>query len=135
MNINTIMDKNNGSLIYAKDHMIIKKVRDEKSGINYIVLYATLDNNYTLYIRNPISSIEESVRISNNLLVLIGGIVILVAGIIASFISKKFTKPILELNNIANKMAKLDFSQKYRINDTEDEINELGKCINTMSDK
>ena len=135
MNINTIMDKNNGSLIYAKDHMIIKKVRDEKSGINYIVLYATLDNNYTLYIRNPISSIEESVRISNNLLVLIGGIVILVAGIIASFISKKFTKPILELNNIANKMAKLDFSQKYRINDTEDEINELGKSINTMSDK
>ena len=32
-------------------------------------------------------------------------------------------------------MAKLDFSQKYRIKDTEDEINELGKSINTMSDK
>lgn len=32
-------------------------------------------------------------------------------------------------------MAKLDFSQKYRIKDTEDEINDLGKSINTMSDK
>ena len=32
-------------------------------------------------------------------------------------------------------MAKLDFSQKYRIVDTDDEINELGKNINTMSDK
>ena len=130
-----MLDKNNGSLIYAKDHMVIKKMRDEKSGIHYIVLFATLENNYNLYIRIPISAIEESVRISNNLLILIGGIVILVSGILASFISKKFTKPILELNNIANKMSKLDFSQKYRINDTEDEINELGKSINTMSDK
>ena len=32
-------------------------------------------------------------------------------------------------------MARLDFSQKYRIADTDDEINELGKNINTMSDK
>ena len=32
-------------------------------------------------------------------------------------------------------MAKLDFSQKYRIKDTNDEINELGKNINTMSNK
>lgn len=129
------MDKNNGSLIYTKDSMIIKKMRDEKSGIHYIVLFATLENDYNLYIRIPISAIEESVRISNNLLILIGGIVIIISGILASFISKKFTKPILELNNIANKMAKLDFSQKYRINGTEDEINELGRSINTMSDK
>ena len=32
-------------------------------------------------------------------------------------------------------MAKLDFSQKYRISDTDDEINELGKNMNTVSDK
>ena len=32
-------------------------------------------------------------------------------------------------------MAKLDFEQKYRINDSDDEINELGRNINTMSDK
>ena len=49
--------------------------------------------------------------------------------------SKKFTDPILQLNDIANKMSKLDFSQKYRITDTENEINELGISINTMSDK
>ena len=66
---------------------------------------------------------------------MIGGITLVVAGIIASFISRKFTNPILQLNDIANKMAKLDFSKKYRITDTEDEINELGRSINTMSDK
>ena len=124
-----------GDVVYAKDKMLIKKVEDERTKINYVVLFATLDNGYNLYIRIPISAIQESVRISNNLLIFIGGIVICISGIIASFISKKFTEPILELNNIANKMAKLDFSQKYRIKDTEDEINDLGKSINTMSDK
>ena len=32
-------------------------------------------------------------------------------------------------------MSKLDFSQKYRITDADDEINNLGKSINIMSDK
>ncbi len=137
INISNIFNRDNdsGNIIYAREKMIIKKLQDEKSKINYVVLFATLDNNYNLYIRIPISAIEESVKISNNLLLFIGGIVILISGIIASFISRKFTEPILELNNIANKMAKLDFSQKYRIKDTEDEINDLGKSINTMSDK
>ena len=135
INIGAVMNKNIGQIVYSKDNMIIKKMKDEKSGLNYIVLFGVLDNGFKLYIRIPISAIQESVRISNNLLIFIGGIVILISGILASMVSKKFTKPILELNNIANKMSKLDFSQKYRINDTEDEINELGRSINIMSDK
>lgn len=137
INISNVMGNKDiiGDIVYAKDKMLIKKVEDERTKIKYIVLFATLDNNYNLYIRMPISVIQESVKISNNLLIFIGGIVIIISSIIASFISRKFTEPILELNNIANKMARLDFSQKYRIKDTEDEINELGKSINTMSDK
>ena len=98
-------------------------------------LTGILDNGYVLYIRMPISPIKESVKISNTLLLMIGGVTLAVAGVVASFISKKFTNPILQLNDIANKMAKLDFSPKYRVTDTEDEINELGRSINTMSDK
>ena len=98
-------------------------------------LTGILDNGYVLYIRMPISPIKESVKISNTLLLMIGGVTLAVAGVVASFISKKSTNPILQLNDIANKMAKLDFSQKYRVTDTEDEINELGRSINTMSDK
>ena len=53
----------------------------------------------------------------------------------ALFISRKFTAPILELNDIAKKMSNLDFSQKYEPKDTDDEINTLGTSINAMSDK
>lgn len=122
-------------ILYSDENMDVRKIRERKSGITYILLSAVLDNGYSLYIRIPIAPIQESVKISNNFLLLIGGITILAAGIFASFISKKFTEPILELNGIAKKMAKLDFSQKYRITDTEDEINTLGKSINSMSDK
>ena len=50
------------------------------------------------------------------------------------FTTEKFTKPIEELNDIANRMTKLDFSRKYRIQDNDDEINELGRSINKLSD-
>lgn len=126
-NINTQNDK--------KNNLNIKITTDETNNINYMFLTGILDNGYVLYIRMPISPIKESVKISNTLLLMIGGVTLAVAGVVASFISKKFTNPILQLNDIANKIAKLDFSQKYRVTDTEDEINELGRSINTMSDK
>ncbi len=123
------------NILYKSDKIVIKRVEDIGNGLTFILFNATLDNGYLLYIRMPISSIEESVAISNKFLYLIGGFTIIIGGIVVSFISKKFTMPILELNDIAKKMSNLDFSHKYRTNDVDDEINNLGKSINTMSDK
>ena len=125
---------NNNSVIYSDNNIKISRVKD-KYNANYILLSGSLDNGYNLYISIPAVPIEESVQISNKALILIGIIILLISGFIASYISKKFTAPILELNEITDKMAKLDFSKKYRIVDADDEINELGKNINTMSDK
>ena len=125
----------NNRIIYKNEKFEIRRIVDEKNGMNYMFLSATLDNGNILYIRIQVASIQESVEISNRLLILIGGVSIVIASILASFISRKFTRPILELNDIAKKMSKLDFSKKYRIDDTDDEINNLGKSINTMSDK
>ncbi len=129
------INSNDGELVEKGDTFIIKKLKDSKNQITYILLSATLDNGYLLYIRIPITSIEESVKISNNFLYLMAGFTILIAAVIVSFVSRKFTAPILELNSIAKKMSNLDFSHKYRITDTDDEINNLGKSINSMSDK
>ena len=123
------------SILYRNDKIIVRKIQDNKNGLNYILLSGKLDNGYALYIRIPVSSITESVRISNKFFYLLGGVAIIIGGIVVLFISKKFSKPIIELNEIAEKMTKLDFSQKYRITDTDDEINELGKNMNTVSNK
>ena len=139
--IDQLMDNESASsqdqtnIIYKDRDIIIRKVVSSNSSMNYILLSGNLVNDYKLYIRIPIAPIEESVRISNNVLIFIGCITIIISGIIASVISKKFTDPILELNSITNKMARLDFSQKYVTKDVDDEINDLGKNINTMSNK
>ena len=105
-----LLERQKQKLLYSDEDMTIKKIIT--GGLNCILLSGELDNGYKIYIQIPISAIEESVRISNNLLLIIGTIAIIIAGIAASYVSKKFTNPILELNDITNKMAKLDFSQK-----------------------
>ena len=128
-----IFESDRNQIIYSQNEYVIKKI--VTGGFNSILLAGTLDNGYKVYIQIPISAIEESVRISNNLLLIIGSIAILVAAIAASYVSKRFTEPIRELNGIANQMSKLDFSQKYETDGSGDEIDELGKSINVMSDK
>ncbi len=46
---------------------------------------------------------RKSVKISNNFLYLMAGFAILIAAVIVSYVSRKFTDPILELNDIAKK--------------------------------
>ena len=125
----------NNTILYSDNNIEIRKINDQYNSISYILLSGQLDNGYKLYISIPAIPIEESVKISNQTLILIGIIILVISGFIASYISKKFTAPIVELNDITDKMARLDFSKKYRTADTDDEINELGKNINTMSDK
>ena len=134
--INDILDKaNDGKEIESNDNFKIKQQRDTKNGLSYMMLSGKLENGYFLYIRIPLNSIKDSVSISNNFLLMMAGFTVLIASIMVTIVSRKFTEPILELNNIAKKMSNLDFSQKYQVTNAKDEINDLGRSINTMSDK
>ena len=133
--IGTSDNQRTKEILVSQDNYTIRLQKDFKNGLNYIMLSGVLDNGYNVFIRVPMTSIQDSVDISNNFLILMAGFTILIAAVIVSIISKKFTEPILELNKIAKNMANLDFSHKYRVNDVDDEINDLGKSINLMSDK
>ena len=119
----------------TNDKFTIDLQKDFKNGLNYVMLSGILDNGYHVFIRVPVTAIQDSVSISNKFLILMAGVMLLISAVMLSFISKKFTEPILELNKIAKNMSNLDFSHKYKIKDVDDEINNLGKSINTMSDK
>ena len=133
----TSMEKytNAKNMIYAKENVQIRTVQDDKTASKIILLTAQLDNGYKLYVRLSIASIQDSVKISNNFLLIIGSVTIILGGIVVLIISNKYTKPILELNNIARRMANLDFSKKYIETGADDEINNLGKSINIVSGK
>ena len=124
----------NTNLLFSDDNVEIKRTIDRQTDLSFILLSATLDNGYQLYIRVAVEPIQENVKVANRLLIFIGFITIFVSAFVSLAISKKFTAPIEELNKITSKISELDFSHKYRITDSEDEINNLGKNINTMSE-
>lgn len=126
---------NKTDIMYSKEDVSIRKIVSKNNGFYYILLDSVLENGNKLYIRTPVETIKESVSISNRFIYVLGFAAIILGGIAIMFITERFTKPIEELNDIANEMAKLNFKRKYRINDSEDEIDELGKSINTLSDK
>ena len=120
--------------IYKKDNIEVKEIKTSPIN-NYLILRSLLSNGYTLYIKIPVISIDESIKMSNITLMIIGFVIVLVSGIVSLIVSKKFTEPIIKMNKITRKMAKLDFSEKYSITGSDDEINILGKSINEMSEK
>ena len=128
-------EKNQLDVIEKNEKFTISKYKDSKNGIDYIMLVASLDNSYHLYIRMPVTAIDESVKISNEFLYIIAIFVIIIGGTVLSVVSQRFSEPIVELNQIAQKMANLDFSQKYKSAYANDEIDMLGNSINVLSEK
>jgi len=110
----------------------IKIFSDNKLNSDFMMLCGRLNPSYIIFIRTPLESIRESVNISNSFLLLVGSICIIISSLITFIISKAFTKPIKELNEIALSMSNLDFSKKYIVN-TNDEIGTLGESINKLS--
>lgn len=124
-----------GDILFSTSDITISREQDRQYGLHFIMLAGNISENVKVYIRMPVTPIQDSVQISNQFLLILGFATMIIGGIAISVITERFTKPIEELNDIANGMANLDFSKKYRIQDNEDEINELGRSINTLSDK
>ena len=125
----------NTEVLKKNEKYTISKYKDKKTNISYIMIVANLDNNYKLYIKMPVTPIEESVKISNEFLSIIAIFVILIGGTVLSIVSRRFSEPIVQLNEIAKNMSKLNFKQKYKESNNNDEIDMLGKSINLLSTK
>lgn len=113
-------------------------IKEERLNTSFLFLVVRLNNLDYLWLETPIYEIEESAAIANQFSLLTGMLTLLIGSIAAYLYSKKFTGPILELNGIARRIAKLDFSRKYKMDmnsEAGDELGELGKSINFLSDE
>lgn len=115
------------------DHTIYK-VFESRINSHNIELVGELETGQNIFIRSNFESIKESAEISNNFLAYVGGGAIIFGIVVMLIVSKRFSKPILELASIADRMSKLDFDVKYDVS-TSDEIGQLGESINILSDK
>ncbi len=124
--------KNNRSLLDNKDVFAI--TQDSRLNINFLNLFTRLNNGDYLLLSTPLLAIQESAAIANRFFLFSGLFTIIIGLIPAYFVARRFTRPIVSLNSIAQKMSKLDFSEKYQLAG-DDEIGELGKSINSLSDQ
>ncbi len=105
---------------------------DSTVDTDYMDVFGTLDCGYNCIVRVALESIDEAANIANRFMCIIGMIMIAIAVLAAYFMSKRFTKPITELSDIAKRMSNLDFDVKYKVT-TEDEIGDLGHSMNSLS--
>lgn len=113
---------------------VVEMQLDQMLRIDFMVLERQLQSGDVLIIRQPLAPIAESVVAAAQFMSLTGLLTLLAGCVGAFFFSQRFTQPILELKQIAQSMAKLDFAQKCKVN-RDDELGELGNSINHLSDQ
>lgn len=101
-------------------------------GNEYLEMYGRLNTGISFIMRTPVESIKESAKIANRFFIYVGIFGTLSGGLIIWFVSRKITKPILELNYISERMVHLDFEAKYH-GKARNEIDLLGENINELS--
>lgn len=105
---------------------------DRDLKIDFLALVTGLSNGDNLSIRVPLLSIRESVSIANNFIIFTGILTLLLGSIWAFIFSRRFTRPIRELNSVTRDIAKFNFDKKCEVVG-EDEIGQLGQSINYLS--
>lgn len=126
--------KNSGrKLIRARDEYNVFKVYDKRIGTNYLELFGELDNHSFVYLRTNTQNMRESITIFNQFIMYTGFGVVLMGILAMIFFGNNFTKPIMQITDIAKRMSELDFDVKYPVT-TRDEIGVLGSSINVLSE-
>ncbi len=77
-------------------------------------------------------SIQESIAIFNTFTIMIGFVFMILSGLAVYLFSYRFTNPILQMNEVTQDLANLNFHKRVEMT-SNDELGDLGQSINKMS--
>lgn len=129
--IEQIILDNKKKLLKNFIYYIDEKNDDEKSKLVFV---SQMSNGKLIILKKPIKSISQSVSIANQFYMISGAIVICIGSICVLIFSKKMTKPIVEMSDIAENISNLNFEKRIEVQ-SKDEIGKLGESINKISEK
>lgn len=91
------------------------------------------DGLYLYYILTvSFQSIHESIAIFNTFTIMVGFIFMVISGIVVYLFSYRFTNPIMQMNEVTQDLANLNFDKRVEMT-SNDELGDLGLSINKMS--
>ncbi len=128
----------------ARKLKVIQKLDTTKDGmffigkeisndIEYLVYQSTLDTGNTVNVYAQLNIIQSNAEYTSDIirvLICLVGISLMVAFFIYAWL---FTRPLIEMNDVTKRMAKMDFSKKCVTKST-NELGQLADSINSMSD-
>ena len=98
----------------------------------FFVYTTPLETGETLHIYSSVADVEKIVNVCGSVFLTLFMTLFIFFSLIFYFLVAKFTKPLVEMNDITKDMAALNFER--RCGDYgRDEIGELGRSINTLS--
>ena len=103
-------------------------------GDQYLCLAGALDSKAEncLFAYMPYAYIEQNSSLNLVFLLIAGGCALLICLVCGYFISRQFTRPLIDMAGVADRMSELDFSTKCQSGGS-DEIGHLGQSLNRLS--
>lgn len=125
--INVISRKTNN------DGSYFNVVCAEGSTTQYVLYGKSFQNGYHIEISTEVNPIQENASLATSVTTAITVFALILALVFIYDYSRRFTKPLIQMNDVMKRIASLDFSVKTNI-DRKDEIGTLANNINTVSD-
>lgn len=122
-----------GTVLEKNDQYSIERQEDKRTHTDYIEMWGVLDNGNVFLMRSAVEGIKDSVQIADRFLIYTGLFAATVGVIVVYFVSRRITKPIMELTNISKQMCNLEFDVKYE-GKSRTEVALLGENINQLSE-
>lgn len=129
-NYSNTIQSNEYSYAIKKENFEIRKLI--AADARYFVYSTNLETGETLHIYSSVADVESIVSVSRAVFLTLFMSLFIFFSLVFYLLVAKFTKPLVEMNDITKDMAALNFSR--RCGDYgRDEIGQLGNSINTLS--
>lgn len=125
--------KDIAEVLVQGDGYIVQKYKEFLTQADYIELIGTLNSGEPFIMRTPIESIRESAQISNRFFAYIGGVGVLLSSLLIWWLSRRISRPVMELADLSKRMTELDFNAKFTSRQ-DNEIALLGNHMNQLSE-
>ena len=108
----------------------VSMLEDRKTEL--MVCYREIDNGIVIFITQPIEQVNESVSQANILLLACTVLSLIILLFVVLRMSKRFTRPIREIQGTVSEIANLNFDKRCEIK-TGDELQSLGENVNILA--
>lgn len=126
-----------GQIVMNSDSITNYLYKDTKNGFESIMMinpvYHDGDVKELVVVSSPMQPVTEAVQVLQKYYYYIVVIAVLCILLLSFFYSRFVSRPLLELNRIAGKMARLDFTEKSPVSSA-DELGDLSRSLNHMSE-